>query len=97
MVYVIAIAGPFALFTLIAIGSESKNELYKIIKFTLAACTLVAYMFLCIGTGIYLGEQLGITFVGLIAAFVFFYYSVVAFGWLLDQMKGSEAPHNGSR
>ncbi len=75
LLYVFAIFGPFALFFL----GSSKREVLKNLGIFVAACTFVAYFFLCLGTGIYLGKFHGLGGWGIPLGFLIFGGSVFGY------------------
>lgn len=72
---VFTIFGPFALFFL----GSSTREVLKNLSIFVAACTFVAYFFLCLGTGIYLGKFHGLGGWGIPLGFFIFVSSVFAY------------------
>jgi hypothetical protein len=77
--YLLALAGPFAVFVLVG---ETKRENAKRIALALAVSGFFAYFFICLGTGIYVGKQSGHGGLGILLGFSFFIGPIFGLAWL---------------
>ena len=72
LLYASLLLGPIALF----VRGGSKREAIQSVGAFVAACTLVGYFFLCLGTGVYLGRFHGLGGWGMLLGLLIFGSSV---------------------
>ncbi len=72
------VAGPFLLLLPVL---SSRAWLH--VKMMLMVCCLAAYMFICIGTGTFLGKHYGHPFLGIVLAFAFCWCTFLAVAYVM--------------
>ncbi len=78
VMYVFALAGPFALLLL---ASDSRRGFVRNLGIAVTTCSFVAYFIICLGTGIYIGKFHGIGGWGIPLGFVLFIAPVLLLAW----------------
>lgn len=84
VMYVFALAGPFAILLL---AGDNRGSSLRRLAIGVATCSFFSYFFVCLGTGIYIGKFHGLGGWGIPLGFALFIGPIFLLAWRQNQVR----------